>query len=139
MRDARDRYLAASGYRVEGYTDPVLPVTVGPLVLRFRNPGLLPWHDLHHVATGFGTGLVGEARISAFELRAGAGSARVAFLCAGSVALGLLLAPRLVWRAWRRSRGARSLYGTAVPYERLLAMTVRELREHMGLPPEGLA
>ena len=40
------------------------------------NPGFLPWHDLHHVATGYGTGLIGEAEISAYELRAGCGSER---------------------------------------------------------------
>ena len=101
--------------------------------MRFANPGLLPFHDLHHVATGYDASLLGEAEISAFELRAGWGKPLIFVLCCGSIAMAMFLSPRRLWRAWERARGAHSLYGTKTPYETLLAMNVGELRKLMGL------
>jgi len=139
VRDARDRFLSTYGLDTAGYTDPLFPIHIGPVVIKTKNPGLLPYHDLHHVATGFPSGVVGEAEISAFELRAGFGSLLVFVLCLGAIVCGLFLSPRRVSRAWRMSRGARGLYHTSVDYEALLSMTVAELRSSLGLPVEGLA
>ena len=57
---ARDRYLVASGFTTQSYVDPNFNVKVGFISLRFPNPGLLPMHDLHHVATGYDSSLLGE-------------------------------------------------------------------------------
>jgi ubiquinone biosynthesis protein Coq4 len=133
VRGARDRYLQASGFTTDSYTDPNFTVKVGFITMRFPNPGLLPMHDLHHVATGYDSSLLGEAEISVFELRAGSGNALIFFLCCGSILVGLCLSPRRMWRAWKAARGARSLYGTKVPYEALLAMDVAQLRKVIGL------
>jgi ubiquinone biosynthesis protein Coq4 len=133
VRGARDRYLQASGFTTDSYTDPNFTVKVGFLTMRFPNPGLLPMHDLHHVATGYDSSLLGEAEISVFELRAGSGNALIFFLCCGSILVGLCLSPQRMWRAWKAARGARSLYGTKVPYESLLAMDVAQLRKLIGL------
>lgn len=132
---ARDRYLAASGFTTASYTDPNFVVGIGPFKLRFPNPGLLPYHDLHHVATGYDSSLLGEAEISVFELRTGSGTPLIFFLCCGSILVGLCLSPRRMWRAWKDSRGGRSLYGTKVPYDDLLAMNVAALRKTIGLEP----
>jgi len=133
VREARDRYLAAAGFTTESYVDPNFVIKLGFLALRFPNPGLLPLHDLHHVATGYDASLIGESEISVFELRAGWGKPLIFFLCCGSLVIGLCVAPRRMWRAWKRARGARSLYKASVPYETLLAMNVGELQEFMGL------
>jgi ubiquinone biosynthesis protein Coq4 len=133
VRGARDRYLQASGFTTDSYADPEFKVKVGFLTMRFPNPGLLPMHDLHHVATGYDSSLLGEAEISVFELRSGSGNALIFFLCCGSILVGLCLSPRRMWRAWKAARGARSLYGTKVPYETLLAMDVAQLRKVIGL------
>jgi ubiquinone biosynthesis protein Coq4 len=130
---ARDRYLAASGFTTDSYADPNFVVGVGFIKLRFPNPGLLPYHDLHHVATGYDSSLLGEAEISVFELRNGAGTRLIFFLCCGSILVGLCLSPRRMWRAWRAASGALSLYGTEIPYEALLAMDVSTLRKTMAL------
>lgn len=132
-RDARDRFLRESGLDARGYDAPDFPVHVGPVTLRFRNPGLLPWHDLHHVATGYGSDLLGEAEISAFELRGGGATPLVRLLCVGAIAIALCIAPRRVIEAWRRARGVRSLYRSRLPYERLLGMRVGELRALCGI------
>jgi len=134
---ARNRFLAY--YHLEQtYSEPGFLLHFGRFKVRVWNPGLLPVHDLHHVATGFGSGLIGEAEISAFELRAGWGTPFILVLCLGAAAIGLVLAPRRVIRAWQLSRGARSLYKSPVPYEELLNMPVEELRALMRIPSGGL-
>ncbi|HXJ46181.1 MAG TPA: Coq4 family protein [Candidatus Dormibacteraeota bacterium] len=130
---ARDRYLAASGFSTASYTDPNFVVGIGFIKMRFPNPGLLPYHDLHHVATGYDSSLLGEAEISVFEFRNGAGTPLIFFLCCGSILVGLCLSPRRMWRAWKAAKGAHSLYGTNTPYETLLAMDVATLRKTMAL------
>ena len=100
-----------------GYARRRFGVRLGPLVMPFPNPGWLPLHDLHHVAldlppTGTPTFLI-------------------AFLCASAVCLGALLGPRRAWRAWRRHRGAVSLYTER--YEELVTMDLDALRRHMHI------
>jgi hypothetical protein len=137
-REGRDRFLSAFGLDTAGYTAPYFLVHLGPrLVLRFRNPGLLPVHDLHHVATGYPATLLGEAQISAFELRAGCPSPLVRLLCVGAALLGLLRRPQAMALAWRAAASARSLYLTTTPYEELLSLSVSELRAFVGIPEDG--
>lgn len=133
----RDRYLAENSLSVESYTARRFPIYVGRRPVYVPNPGFLPWHDLHHVVTGYKTGLVGEAEISAYELRAGCGSLMVFILCVGAIMIAMFVAPRRIRRAWTLAKGARTLYHTKVPYETLLQMSVVDLRESLGLPREG--
>ena len=136
VRAGRDRYLAENSLSVASYTESGFPVYVGRRPVRLPNPGLLHLHDLHHVVTGYGTGLVGEAEISAYELRAGCRSFVVHLLCVGAIVGAMFVAPRRVVRAWRRARGARTLYYTNIPYETLLDMSVAELRRHLNIAPD---
>lgn len=137
VREGRDRYLAANSLTVASYNERGFPVYVGRWPVRLPNPGLLHLHDLHHVVTGYGTGLVGEAEISAYELRAGCRSFMVHLLCVGAILGAMFVAPRRIVRAWRRARGARTLYHTSIPYETLLGMSVAGLRRHLNVAPEG--
>ena len=139
VRTARDNYLAANRLGLESYVSPLFRLKFGKIAFVLPNPGLLPWHDLHHVATGFGTGLIGEIEISAYELRAGCRSFWVHFLCIGSILLGFLVAPRRLLRAWRKSKGTKTLYYTTKAYEELLEMDLADLRSHLGIPGEGLS
>ena len=65
VRDARDAYLAENGFTTESYD---APTTAGSFLgVKFSVPNPPPHqrairlHDLHHVATGFGTDHAGEA------------------------------------------------------------------------------
>jgi hypothetical protein len=136
VREGRDRYLAQNSLTVESYTERGFPVYVGRLPVRLPNPGLLHLHDLHHVVTGYGTGLVGEAEISAYELRAGCRSFMVHLLCVGAIIGAMFVAPRRIFRAWRRARGACTLYYTDIPYETLLEMSVGDLRRRLNVAPD---
>ena len=139
VREGRDEYLAANSLSVESYKSGRFPIYIGRRPLWVPNPGFLPWHDLHHVATGYGTGLIGEAEISAYELRAGCGSLMIFMLCVGAIFIAMFVAPGRVCRAWKLAKGSHSLYHTKVPYEDLLEMTLVDLRKHLGLPLQGCA
>ena len=137
VRASRDRYLAENSLSIESYSARRFPIYVGRWPVYVPNPGYLPWHDLHHVVTGYRTGLIGEAEISAYELRAGCGSVMVFILCIGAILIAMFVAPRRVLRAWQRAKGARTLYHTELPYDSLLEMSVTDLRKRLGLPLEG--
>jgi hypothetical protein len=170
VREALDRYFLENGFSSAQYAKPWTTLSFLGADFTVPNPAsrrrAIPLHDLHHVATGFGTDLRGEGQISAWEVGArirGVGL-YVAALIASGVVLGAVLAPKKAWAAYRAGRGARSLFpgrGNAssppyrqsrigaphscgslrsdVPgYEALLDMTVGELREWMGLPRDGL-
>jgi hypothetical protein len=139
VRAGRDLYLAENGLDIGSYEATKFPVYFFKWAIWLPNPRFLPAHDLHHVVTGYGTGLVGEAEISAYELRGGCGSTMILILCIGAIFFGAFVAPGRIWKAWRRSRGARNLYATNIPYETLLEMTIGDLRLHLGLPREGFA
>ncbi|HEV2341373.1 MAG TPA: hypothetical protein VGS15_06205 [Candidatus Acidoferrales bacterium] len=142
MKQARDLYLAANGFRLGDYGAATF--TIGIFGVSFRFPNIpsrkraIPLHDLHHVLTGFDTNWIGEAEIGAWELRAGCNSFITYYLNGGGVVIGLFISPKRVWRAFRAARGQRTLYRDPLPYDRLLEMTVASLRSRLGIPPHGL-
>lgn len=148
MREARELYFKRNGFSVAAYSAPTftlkflgIPVTFPSTTNRKR---ALPLHDLHHIVTGYGTDWIGEAEISAWELRAGGRSlARfglvVYWLDVSGVLLGLLLAPQRIWLAFRTACGQRTLFNESEPFDALLEMSVDALRRKLGIPREGLA
>jgi len=153
VRVARDAYLAENGFSVTAYDASWTHVSAFGIPFRIPNTKrrrvAVRLHDLHHVATGFGTDLAGEGEISAWELHRGlrpVGWYVTAIITAGMF-LGLVVAPRRALRAWRASARRRSLFELcaaspdvlATTYERLLAMTVGELRAELGIPTSGIA
>jgi ubiquinone biosynthesis protein Coq4 len=128
------RFLDANG---------IEPLVVSPeLKERFReNPYALRYtatHDLHHVLTGFDTGLAGEAGVAAFNV--GQGS------LAGGRAL--LWGPRLFWslisptqarRIWHDIRvglelGRRAKLVIAEPIESWFEEPLAVVRARLGIP-----
>lgn len=73
--EALQVYLDENGFTRASYDAPRTPASF--LGIRFSVPNTprhawaIRLHDLHHVATGFGTDLAGEGRISAWEARRG--------------------------------------------------------------------
>lgn len=156
VRRARDAYLAENGFSVASYDDPWTEASLFGLPIRVPNTAVhrraIRLHDLHHVATGYGTDHVGEGEISAWEARRGL---RAIGLYVGSIVtagalLGFVLAPRRTLAAFRASKAA-PLWALAtggaegdggareLDYERLLDMSVGDLRAMLGVPAEGLA
>ncbi|HMI94684.1 MAG TPA: hypothetical protein VK509_25090 [Polyangiales bacterium] len=141
----RDAYLAENGFDVAGYDAaygeyPLLGMRI-PIPNSKARSRAIRFHDLHHVATGYGTDNVGEGEISAWELRRGLRplGLYVGAIVLGGTLLGLLVAPRRTLRAYRASGSGTSLFHGEIPYETLLTLSIAELRAALGVPDEGLA
>jgi hypothetical protein len=145
VRDARDAYLAENGFTVKAYDSPTTEGSFLGMKLAVPNPPshqrAIRLHDLHHVATGFGTDHAGESEISAWQARRGlrAAGMYVAAIVTVNALLGVVFAPRRTMIALRTSSAGGSLFSMTVDYESLLERTVGELREMLALPQQGLA
>jgi hypothetical protein len=135
---ARDRYLRANGLDAS-YDERWVKLKAGPIPIWFPNaPGRMravKLHDLHHLVTGYATDWTGEAEIGAWEIASGCGSFAWAWaLNLAAIPIGLVLAPRRLFRAWVRGRHSRNLYrGRTEIDDALLARPVRVVRVEMGL------
>jgi hypothetical protein len=138
LREARARYFRDNGFEDDGgYAGKWVRIKLGPIPVMFPNTtgrrAALLQHDLHHVATGYDTTLVGEAEIGAWELASGCRHYYAAWMLnMGAVVIGLFLAPRRVCRAFLRGWRCPNLYRIGVdaswPDE-----TVSGLRRRLGL------
>ena len=147
VRQARDAYLEENGFTVEAYDAKWTDGSFLGVKLSVPNTRRHRWaikrHDLHHVATGYGTDLIGEAEISAWELRAAKElGLYVSAIVLGGALLGAVRAPMRTLEAFRAGRGIRFLYrgdDSDVEYEALLNLTVGQLRALLGVPEGGVA
>lgn len=143
VREARDAYLGENGFQLADYqAESVLVKVFGIPVTIPNRPArkwAIPLHDLHHVATGYGSDIVGEGEIGAFELGGGCRRPFIYAINVAAMVLGLLVAPLRVLRAFRAGLRARTLYRHPYDYEALLEADVGTLRAHLGIPASGLA
>lgn len=145
VREARDRYLAENGFTLEGYEAKWTEASVLGIPFVVPNTRHHAWairlHDLHHVATGYGTDIAGEGEVSAWEARGGLRnlSLYVRSIVLTGAAAGLLVAPRRALGAARAAARATNLFSPGRDPDALLDLTVGELRASLGVPPGGLA
>lgn len=143
VREAFERYLAINGFTTASYTAPTVDIPIGPLTVALPNTkgrqALVRWHDLHHLVTGYGTDLVGEAEIGAWELRAGCYGVAAYVYNGMAVSMGLLIAPRRTLQAFRDAAGCTTLYRLELDYDETLSLSVEELRQKAGVPAAGMA
>ena len=137
VREARARYFESNGFGDGGYDAKWVKLALGPIPFAFPNTAArvraVRLHDLHHVATGYDTNLLGEAEIGAWEI----GSSCRGFVAAWilnlyAMLLGLWIDPGAVFHAFVRGRHTGNLYRGAWD-EALLEARVGELRERLRL------
>lgn len=137
VREARARYFANNGFGDGGYDAKWVKLALGPIPFAFPNSAArvraVRLHDLHHVATGYDTSVLGEAEIGAWEI---GGSCR-GFVAAWilnlyAMTLGFCVDPGAVFRAYVRGRHSGNLYRGRWD-EALLDGRVGALRERLGL------
>ncbi len=146
MRDARARYFAANGFGDGGYDARWVKLQAGPLPLflpntqqRVRSVRL---HDLHHVVTEYDTTWTGESEIGAWEIASSCADHYAAWvLNLWAFAIGLVIAPRALFRAFVRGRYCSNFFQGEFD-EALLTPTVAAMRSRLGLarptPPATL-
>jgi hypothetical protein len=138
LRHARADYFRKNAFGEDGgYGQRWVKLKLGRVPVWFPNTNgrrrAVRLHDLHHLATGYDTTLVGEAEIGAWELAMGCADYYAAWLLnAVAVAMGLFLAPRRLLRAFVRGRGGTNLYRLGFD-DHWLDETVGALRERLGL------
>lgn len=142
VRDALAEHYRAHGLPADGgAADPWFRVRLGALSVRLPNPPArrraVFLHDVNHLATGYNVTFGdGEIAIAAFEVGAGCGHfAIVWFINLCMLAIGLVLGPRTVFRAFRRGRHSISIYRDVPPREHLATMSIAAIRQHLGLDP----
>ena len=140
LREARDRHFARGGFSEAQYAARWAQFRLGRFFIWVPNTRgrtrALPYHDLHHVLTEYQTTWRGEAEIAAWELASGCRSYATAWLInVAAAALGMLLAPRSVCRAFRHGRRCRNLYGQ--PIDELMDQPVGDVRARLGLHPDA--
>lgn len=144
LRTARARYFRDNGFADDGgYGAAWVKLELGPIALALPNTPqrvrAVRYHDLHHVATGYATDWTGEAEIAAWEIASSCADHYAAWLLnLWAMAIGLVIAPRAVWRAFARGRRSRNLYRE--PWgDALLEERVGALRARLGLVPGAAA
>ena len=137
LREARRHYFDANGFGDGGYDAKWVKLALGPVPFAFPNSAArvraVRLHDLHHVATGYATSVLGEAEIGAWEI---GGSCR-GFVAAWilnlyAMVLGFWIDPGAVYRAFVRGRHTGNLYQD-VWDEALLERRVGDLRAQLRL------
>lgn len=135
---ARSHYYQANGFGADGGDSlDWVPLKLWKLTLKIPNTEgrkkAVRIHDLHHVVTGYQTTWTGESEIAAWELASGCFQSPAAtVLNSGALAVGLVIAPLRVARAWARGRTTTNLYDEN-GVDHLLPRTVDETRAHLGL------
>ncbi|HEX6746652.1 MAG TPA: hypothetical protein VF092_05100 [Longimicrobium sp.] len=138
LREARARFFAEHGFDADGgYGKRWFRIETRPIPIYLPNlasrVAAVKLHDLHHIATGYGTDWRGEAEIGAWEVAGGCGRYWAAWLLNfGAFVIGLVIAPRRTYRAFVRGRHSRNLYGGRF-HDSLLDETVGALRGRLQL------
>lgn len=138
LRSARDAYFAENRFPSDGgYSARWVKIKVGPIPFAFPNTSerkrAVPYHDLHHVVTGYTAELVGEGEIGAWEIASGCTDYRAALILNLQV-MGFMLVSqrRRIFEAFVRGCHTRNLYGREYG-DRLLEQSVEATREELGL------
>ena len=137
MREARRLYFDANGFGEGGYDAKWVKLMAGPVPIFFPNTPQrvrsVRLHDLHHVVTDYATDWTGEAEIGAWEIASDCRDHYAAWvLNLLALAIGLVIAPAAMWRAFARGRHSANLYENDFR-ESLLEERVGELRGRLGL------
>ncbi len=132
------RFLDANGIEPLVVSDAVKErFRTNPYALRYTTT-----HDLHHVLTGFDTGLAGEAGAAAFTVGQGSAPIGSAMLWVVRV-LYAILSPTQARRVWHNIRvglamGRRAKLVIAEPIESWFAEPLDRVRAKLGIPdPHG--
>lgn len=127
-------------YRIpaDAYTAKRFVIRVGNIPIYLPNSAarikIARYHDIHHILTGYPVNWRGEAEIGAWEIATGCRTSFIAwFLNGGAVVVGLFTHPKAVVKAFERGWNTRTNLYHNFEYAPLLEMTVKEVRDKIGL------
>ena len=140
LRDARTLFFERGNLGEDGgYSGRWVRVESKPIAFYFPNcrsrVAAARLHDLHHIAAEYDTDWAGEAEIAAWEIASGCTHHYIAWILnLGAFAVGLIVAPKSLFRAFVRGRHARTnLYHTGLSELQLDDITVGILRARLAV------
>lgn len=141
IRDALERYFADNHFGPDGgYSDAWVDFKLGPVPFPLPNTSArknaVRFHDVNHVLTGYGTNLIGEFEISAWEIGAGCRTFVAAWvLNLSGLFAGVVSAPKRTWRAFVAGRRSQASY--AWKYDELVDADVDAVRKILHVHTRG--
>ncbi|HEY0078777.1 MAG TPA: hypothetical protein VGB73_09040 [Pyrinomonadaceae bacterium] len=140
LGDARSLYFDLFGFKNGGYDDAWVVVKVWRFPIVFPNTKgrlrAVKLHDLHHVLTEYDANWMGETEIGAWEVATGLRKHYQGWLLdLLAFAIGLVINPRGVYRAFMRGRQSSNLYDMEFT-EEFLSNRVGEIRRQLRLDRE---
>jgi hypothetical protein len=148
LAEARSLFFARTGLGADGgYGARWVRIEMKPFPVYFPNSASrvrsAKLHDLHHLALEYKTDWPGEVEIAGWEMASGCGRHPWAWLLnLGAFAVGIVLFPKRLYRAFVRGRHAANLYREGFPEMELGNKTVGWLRRRLridGAVPEASA
>jgi hypothetical protein len=140
LREARTLFFERGNLGADGgYSNRWVRVESKPIAFYFPNSrsrvAAARLHDLHHIAAEYDTDWPGEAEIAAWEIASGCTHYHAAWILnLGGFGVGLIVAPRRLFRAFIRGRRTRTnLYYTGFSDLQLDDVTVGMLRARLGM------
>jgi len=140
LRDARTLFFERGNLGADGgYSRRWVRVESKPIAFYFPNcrsrVAAARLHDLHHIVAEYDTDWAGEAEIAGWEIASGCTHYYAAWvLNLGAFAVGLLIAPKSLFRAFVRGRHTRTnLYHTGFSELQLDDITVGILRARLAV------
>ncbi len=136
LREAAALHLKDEGLDTAAPDARWVWIRIGPIPFAYPNTKgrkrIVLAHDLHHLLTGYGTDLIGEAELGAWEL--GTGIRDRSAVRYEIRVLGFMLPrfPRRLRTAFVRGRHCRNLLGYRLD-DVALSRTVADLRDELGL------
>lgn len=136
LRDAlKDYYKSARIPEDGGVNDKWIHLKLGPVTLLFPNiearKKAVTRHDLHHIANGWDTSLVGEGLVAAWEMGEGFGPYWIGWvLQPQGLWWGITMAPKETFQAYLRGRRNKNFYNHPLTME-WMNKSVDELREYL--------
>ena len=139
LLEARALFFSRSGLGSDGgYGARWVRIETKPVPVYFPNTACrveaAKLHDLHHIAMEYETDWPGEAEIAGWEIASGCGRHGWAWLLnLGAFAIGMVLFPKRLFRAFVRGRRAANLYREGFPESELSTKSVEWLRDKLGI------
>jgi len=134
LRKAMQEFYAKNGFALDGGASGDTWSPIGCRALKVHLPNFewrrkaIPFHDLHHVITGYGFSPAGEFEMAAWEFAAGRyPNINTTLFCLPLISMGAIATPRRTWRAFIRGRRSKTLYSVS-NFDSLLDRTIEEMR-----------
>ena len=140
--DALAKFYAEHNFGDEGgINDAFAYAKVGPISMPIPNTAArkeVIWlHDVHHLLNNYDTTWAGEGQVSAWELAAGGFGTKmyIWLLVLGAGSVGVLLFPKLTFRAFVRGTYCRPIMSLGLTKSELKLLPVNTLKQNIGLGP----